>query len=160
MAYSAPYYVPGSGTSQVTIEGVDELAKMLAEIGNLPQAVVTKAAKTGANMALNFALANLQPANQQGSDFLGRQGRYESHLSGTLKALLRLKMEKSAKGKTVYRIDTSWYAHLIDLGWTDRKGMRWDGHHFLRFALTNHYGEIKQAMIDELAIGVEKLVGT
>jgi len=159
MAYTNTYYAPGTGSSQVSIEGIDEFIRVLESIGNVPQAVVTKAAKTGANMALSYALANLQPANQQGSDFLGRQGRTEQHLSGTLKALLRLKMEKSAKGKTVYRIDTSWYAHLVDLGWTDRKGMRWDGHHFLKHALSDHYEEIRDGMITELREGVKKVAG-
>jgi len=143
--------------TESSIDGVDELLAKFKELELLPTTLVTHAAKKGANMALKYALDNLQPINQQGADFLGRFGKKESHMSGTLKSLLRLKMEKTARGKTVYRIDTTWYARFIDLGFTDRKGVKWDGTHFLKYASTKHFEEIKDAMIEDMVQGIDKV---
>lgn len=151
------YYVPGSNSSQADIEGVDELIAKLQQLENIPQTIVTKAAKSGANMALNFALANLQPVN---GEFLGRQGKNEQHQGGDLAKAMKIKAERSPKGKKVYRINTTWYAHFADLGFTTRNGKKIEGSHFLKYALTQHYDEIKDAIIQELSKGVDKVVGS
>ncbi|MDR3543084.1 MAG: hypothetical protein P4L69_19285 [Desulfosporosinus sp.] len=150
------YYVPGSNASEVSIDGVEELIAKLKELEKLPQSIVTKAAKTGANMALDFALANLQPVN---GDFLGRQGRTEQHEGGDLAKTMNLKAEKSPKGKKVYRIKAPWYTHFKDLGFTSRSGKKIEGSHFFKYALTKHYSEIQEAIIEELSKGVDKVVG-
>ena len=143
--------------SESSIEGIDELIAKLQQVEKLPQSIVTKAAKTGANMALKSALANLQPAN---GEFLGRQGRTEQHQGGDLAKAMKLKREKSPKGKCVYKIDTTWYARFADLGFTTRSGKKIEGKHFLKYALTEHYDEIKDAMLEELSKGVDKVVGS
>ncbi|SPF48422.1 hypothetical protein SBF1_4140007 [Candidatus Desulfosporosinus infrequens] len=150
------YYVPGSHASESTIEGVDELIEKLKQLEVLPQSIVTKAAKTGANMALKFALANLQPVN---GTFLGRYGRKECHDGGDLADVMKIKAEKFRRGKKVYVIDTTWYAHFKDLGFTTRSGKKIEGSHFLKYALTKHYDEITNAMLEELSKGVDKVVG-
>lgn len=143
--------------SESTIEGIDELMAKFKQLEAVPQTIVTKAAKTGANMALDFALANLQPVN---GAFLGRQGKKEQHQGGDLTNQMKLKAEKSSKGKKVYAIDTTWYAKFKDLGFTTRSGKKIEGSHFLKYALTKHYDEIKDAMFEELSKGVDKVVGS
>ncbi|MDR3543080.1 MAG: hypothetical protein P4L69_19265 [Desulfosporosinus sp.] len=142
--------------SESTIEGIDELIAKFKQLENVPQSIVTKAAKTGAIMALNFALANLQPVN---GEFLGRQGRAEQHQGGDLEKTMKLKAERSVKGKKVYAIDTTWYAKFKDLGFTTRSGKKIEGSHFLKYALTQHYDEIKEALFEELSKGIDKVVG-
>ncbi|SPF51836.1 hypothetical protein SBF1_5360001 [Candidatus Desulfosporosinus infrequens] len=151
------YYVPGSNASESSFEGVDEFIAKLKLLEVLPQAIVTKAAKAGASSALRFALANLQPAN---GSFLGRYGRNEWHDGGNLAEVMKLKGEKARKGKKVYIIDTAWYAHFVDLGFTTRNGKHIEGKHFLKYALTKHYDEIMDAMLVELSSGIDKLVGS
>jgi hypothetical protein len=99
--------------SDSTIEGIDEIMAKFKQLEEVPQSIVAKAAKKGATMALKFASANLQPAS---GTFLGRQGKTEQHQGGDLKKALKLKAERSSKGKKVYKIDTTWYAHFVDLG--------------------------------------------
>ena len=150
------YYVPGSSASQVDVD-VDDFIAKLQQLEKLPQSIVTNAAKTGATMALGFAQENLQPVN---GEFLGRQGRTEQHQGGDLANAMKIKAEKSSKGKKVYRINTTWYAHFKDLKFTTRSGKEIEGSHFLKYALTKHYDEIKDAMIEELAKGVDKAVAS
>lgn len=107
-------------------------------------------------MALNFALDNLQPVD---GAFLGRRGKTEEHQGGDLKKAMKLKAERSPKGKKVYKITTTWYAHFKDLGFTARNGKKLEGSHFLKYALTEHYDEIKDAILEELAKGIDKAVG-
>jgi len=142
--------------SESSIEGIDELIAKFKQLENVPQSIVTKAAKTGANMALDFALANLQPVN---GEFLGRQGKKEQHQGGDLAKAMKLKVEKTVKGKKVYAIDTTWYAKFKDLGFTTRSGKKIEGSHFLKYALTKHYDEIRDAMFEELSKGIDKVVG-
>ena len=142
--------------SESTIEGIDEIIAKFKQLEAVPQAIVTSAAKKGAVMALKYAIDNLQPAN---GEFLGRQGKTEQHQGGDLKKALRLKAERSLKGKKVYKITTTWYAHFADLGFTTRNGKKIEGSHFLKYALTKHYDEIRDAIIEELSKGIDKAVG-
>jgi len=148
------YYESGSHASESSINVEDFIAK-LQMVENLPQSVVTKAARTGADMALKFARTNLKPTN---ASFLGRQGKSEQHSGGDLLAALNLKGEKSKKGKKVYIINTTWYAHFKDLKFTTRSGKVIEGSHFLKYALTKHYNEIKDTMLEELVAGLDKAV--
>ncbi|KLU65724.1 hypothetical protein DEAC_c23540 [Desulfosporosinus acididurans] len=141
--------------SESTIEGLDELMAKFKQLEDVPQTVVTSAAKTGATMALKFAQANLQPRN---GSFLGRQGKTEQHQGGDLMKALKLKAERSSKGKKVYKITTTWYAQFADLGFTTRNGKKIEGSHFLKYALTEHYDEIKNAILEELSKGIDKAV--
>jgi HK97 gp10 family phage protein len=142
--------------SESSIEGIDEIIAKFKELEDVPQSIITKAAKKGAIMALKYAIANLQPVN---GAFLGRQGKTEQHQGGDLQKALKLKAERSIKGKKVYRINTTWYARFKDLGFTTRKGKKINGSHFLKYAVTEHYDEIKDAMIQELSKGIQKVVG-
>ncbi len=143
--------------SESTIEGIDEIIAKFKQLEEVPQAIVTSAAKKGATMALNYAVNNLQPVN---GTFLGRQGKTEQHQGGDLKKALKLKAERSPKGKKVYKITTTWYAHFADLGFTTRNGKKIEGSHFLKYALTEHYDEIKDAIIGELSKGIDKELGS
>jgi len=148
------YYESGSGATESSID-VDDFIAKLQIIENLPQSVVTKAAKTGANMALKFARTNLKPTN---ATFLGRQGKTEQHEGGDLLDALTLQAEKSKKGKKVYIINTAWYAHFKDLKFTTRSGKVIEGSHFLKYALTKHFDEIKDSILEELVVGLDKVV--
>ena len=143
--------------SESTIEGIDELIAKFKQLEEVPQSIVTNAAKKGATMALNFAKANLQPKN---GAFLGRQGKTEQHQGGDLMKALKLKAERSSKGKKVYRITTTWYAQWKDLGFTARNGEKIEGSHFLKYALTQHYDEIRNVIFEELSKGLDKAVGS
>lgn len=142
-----------------SIDGVDELIATLQTLEKVPQVAVTSAAKKGATMALNFAKANLQPVN---STFLGRRGKNEqnSHQPGTLMSAMRIVPEKSRPGRKVYQVTTTWYARFKDLGFTARNGQYVEGSHFLKYALTEHYDEIKGAIIKEMSAAVGRVVGT
>ena len=142
--------------SESTLEGIDEIIAKFKELEEVTQTIVTQAAKTGATMALNFAKDNLQPVN---GEFLGRQGTKNQHQGGDLKKAMKLKAERSHKGKKVYQITTTWYAGFKDLGFTARNGQKIEGSHFLKYALTEHYDEIRDAILAELSKGVEKALG-
>lgn len=142
--------------SESTIEGIDEILAKFKQLEEVPQTVVTKASKKGATLALNYALDNLQAVN---GEFLGRQGKSEQHQGGDLKRAMKLKAERSPKGKKVYRITTTWYAKFKDLSFTTPNGKKIEGSHFLKYALTQHYDEIRDAIIEELSKGIDKVVG-
>jgi len=76
-----------------------------------------------------------------------------------VRSSITLKAEKSTKGEKVYVIDTTWYAKFKDLGFTTRSGKKIEGSHFLKYALTQHYDEIKDAMFEELSKGIDQVVG-
>jgi HK97 gp10 family phage protein len=142
--------------SQSEITGIDELIANLKLIENLPQTMVTKAAKQGANIALKNAKSNLQPVK---GTFLGRQGKTEQHQGGDLKNALKLKAERSPKkGRQVYQITTTWYAHFKDLYFTTRNGEKIEGSHFLKNALSEHYDEIVTSVVEQLSKGVMEAV--
>ena len=154
------YYVTGSGGTEVEIEGIDALIAKLKELELLPQPIVTHAAKLGGNIALKAAKDLLQPVNEA---FLGRNGSsadWGQYPGGTLKGLLKLTRERSKKGKCVYRINTTWYAHFKDLGFTTRDGRKIEGSHFLKYSLTQHYEEIVQAIITDMSNGIDKVVSS
>jgi len=141
------------------IIGMEDVIARLKELEEMPNTVIRKAALKGANQAMTYVQSNLQPVNQQGEDFLPREGRKNSHASGTLKAALRIKQEHNAKGKSVYQIQTTWWAHFIDLHFTSHRGNVWQGTHFLKYSQSKHYEEIRQTMIDEVNAGIDKIVG-
>ena len=145
--------------SESSIEGIDEIIAKFKQLEQFPNSLIDNAAKKGANMALKYVAANLQPAN---GSFLGRQGKnadWGQYPGGTLQKYLKLKKEKSPNGKTVYKILGTWYSHFKDLGFTTRNGRKIDGTHFMKYVQEEHYEEIVNAMADELSKGINKITG-
>jgi Zn-finger protein len=52
-----------------------------------------------------------------------------------------------------------YFCNASDLGYTTRSGKKIEGSHFLKFALTQHYDEIKDAILEELSKGINQAIG-
>ena len=132
------------------IIGVLEVKKLLDEVGKAPAKVMTSATKKGARIALAYAKAHC-PESADGS---------HGSPPGTLKRSLKIKKEKRRKGKSVYTIgpdQEGWYAHLVDYGFTDKSGTKWQGNKFLRNSVDANRTIIDQIILETLASELDKL---
>jgi HK97 gp10 family phage protein len=128
------------------IIGVEDVKKLINEVGKVSARVLTTASKTGAKIALADAKRNVY------------NGFFEQ--TGTLKRSLRIwSQKKKPKNKRVYIMgpdSTGWYAHFIDYGFTTRNGNYMPGNRFLRNAIDNNRESIKNA---QMAFMYEKIKG-
>ncbi|MHB8077431.1 HK97-gp10 family putative phage morphogenesis protein [Desulfosporosinus fructosivorans] len=132
------------------IIGVKEVKKLFEDVGKAPAKVMTASTKKGARIVLSYAKAHV-PESVDGS---------HGHPPGTLKRSLRIKKEKHKKGKSVYTVgpdETGWYAHFVDYGFTDRKGIKWQGNWFLRNAIDSNRGVIQDTILKDMAKELDKL---
>lgn len=130
------------------IIGVKEVKKLLQDVGKVSDKSITPASKKGAKMSLSYAKSHIM-------DRL--TGKYSK---GTLKRSLKIKLERRKKGKRVYQIGPNpegWYAHFIDYGFTDRKGVYHQGNRFLRDSIDSQRDEINQTILTEMANEIDKL---
>jgi HK97 gp10 family phage protein len=132
------------------IIGLEEVKKLLKEVGKAPGRVITVATKKGANIALKQAKQKC-PESIDGS---------HGKPPGTLRKSLKLKKEKRKTGKSVYTIgadETGWYSHFVDYGFTDKAGVKWEGNHFLRNSVDDNRSVIDKTILTELANEIDKL---
>lgn len=134
----------------VSVIGVREVQELLRQVDRVAQKVITKSAKSGANIALKDARANAPKS------------------TGNLKKSIKLKAEKRRKGKKVYdikfigenlvKISTtgkrSFYPASQEFGWVDEQGRRHEGKRFLRNAIDNNRGQIEQEVLRTMYTGL------
>lgn len=138
-----------------TITGIDEVRRMLNQIGRAPARVLTGATKKGATIIRSQA-KNDAPKQ-----------------TGKLKRSIKLKAEKRRRGRKVYQIkfigdnlakvsasgNRSFYPVSQEYGWTDQQGGRpiGDGKKFLRDAMRQNRNLVNQTIVDEIAQSLRAL---
>jgi hypothetical protein len=143
--------------SEFEIEGMQELIETIQELEKLPQRVVTKAARQGANIDLRATKAGAPVYD------------------GWLKAALKLVGERtSIQGKKVYEItfDRAYNSKLVKIskegkrsyypvsqeyGWITKGGKYVPGHRYMEKAAVENAQAIQQKMVDVLAAEIDKL---
>lgn len=140
------------------VEGMDELIKNIKTLEALPKKHVTRAAKSGAKIALNAAKNNAP------------------FLSGDLEKGIMLKAERTkVKAKKVYDVTMNpamndvfqtkgkdgdvvgYYPASQEYGFITRGGGYVPGLHFLRRSLTEHVASIEKTMVDVMLQEIEKI---
>lgn len=145
------------------IEGMKELEKTIKQLGELPQKVVTKAARQGANIALKSARADAPI------------------YSGDLKRGLKLVGERpSIKGKKVYQVSFDkrmndiftghpddyeyeegenryYYPASQEYGFLDRGGGYVPGFHYLKSSIEDNKRQIEKKTVEVMTKEIDKL---
>jgi HK97 gp10 family phage protein len=139
------------------LEGFDELVRTIEQLEKLPQKVVTKAARQGANI-------DLKETKQNAPEY-----------TGTLKHSIKLVGERTRiRGKKVYDVTfdraynhalvkfskngkRSYYPASQEYGYKLRNGFHLEGLRFMRKAVDEKAQEIQQKMVDVLASEIDKL---
>lgn len=132
--------------------GVADVQRLLRDVGRAPAKVLTKATKAGAKILQGDAKANA-PKD-----------------TGKLKRGIKLKAEKRRAGKRVYRIGfygdfvkiskagkRSFYPVSQEYGWVDRSGKYHQGKKFLRSALNNNRGQIKNTILETMVSEINRV---
>lgn len=139
------------------IEGMKELQKSIKALGEVPQKVVTTAARKGMNVALKSAKGTA-PED-----------------TGYLKKGMKLVGERSRhKGKKVYRIAfdpamndvfqkkneagkvTGYYPISQEYGFFARDGKYIPGFYFVHKSLTSNKSKIEKTIVDEMGKQIDK----
>jgi HK97 gp10 family phage protein len=147
----------GSGLmAKFEIDGLDDLEKMIKELGKLPQKCVTQSAKDGAKIAL--ASAKVKAPKD----------------TGDLRKGIIIKGEKkTVSGKKVYDVMMDpamndvfvkvtkegkryYYPASQEFGFITKKGKKTEGHHFLRDALVDNKAQIEAKVIEKLSQLIDK----
>jgi len=130
------------------ITGINEVIRLLENLGEAPKKVLTKATRLSANIVKDAA-------------------RMEApKLSGALKRGIKIKKERAKKGKSVYRVGhfgkdfkgtefikvsrtgkRSYYPSSQEYGWTAR-GKRYPGDPHLRSAFDSNRRSVEQKILD------------
>lgn len=142
------------------IEGMKELLNSIERLGKLPQRTVTKAAKSGATIALKAA----------------KKGGWIDQ-SGELRKGIKLKGERRTKiGKKVYDVmmdpaknnifvkiskdgKRAYYPASQEYGFITKDGRYVPGFHFLRNSLTEHARSIEETIVNVLSEEIDKELG-
>lgn len=135
------------------ITGIADVQKLFEEVGKAPARVLSTSARKGANVALRYAKDHV-PVGVEWTT-----GKY-AHEPGTLKKSLKIKAERSKKGKKVYTVGpdkNGWYAHFADYGFTTRNGRYIPGNRFLRDSVDKNREEIQQTILSVMGTELDKL---
>jgi len=135
------------------IIGIADVQRLFEEVGKAPAKVLTSSTRKGARIALNYAKAHVPVGVEWTS------GAF-AHEPGALKKSLRIKKEKSKKGKSVYTIGpgaAGWYAHFLDSGFTARNGRFIPGTRFLRDSVDKNRVIIEQTILSVMGTELDKL---
>lgn len=140
------------------VEGMDEVIKIIKDVGELPQKCVNKAAKKGIQIAKKDA----------------KNGGWVDE-TGYLRKGIKEKAEKTKiKGKKVYDLwpdpsmndvfvktsksgKRAYYPASIEYGFKTKNGGYVPGFKFLYNALTSNKGQIEQTIIQVLTDEIDKL---
>jgi hypothetical protein len=133
------------------VTGMNEVLRLIEELGKAPQKVLTKATRLSANIVKDAARSN------------------SPSLSGALKRGIKIKKERGKNGKSVYRIGhfgkdfkgteyvkisartgkRSYYPSSQEYGWTSR-GKRYPGDPHLRAAFDSNRQRVNDNILDVL----------
>lgn len=136
----------------VEIEGLDELERMIKELGKLPQKCVTGSAKEGAKIAR--AAAKLLAPKEDGDLRKGIILKGERKPPGKAKKVYGVGMDPKMNDIFVkYGSDGKryYYPASMEFGFVTKKGVKTEGHHFLENSLTNNKEAIEAKMIEKLS---------
>jgi HK97 gp10 family phage protein len=143
------------------IKGMKELERTIKKLGNLPQNVVTKGAKAGANIALKSAkknapkrTGNLRKGITLHGEKLKVKGRKYYQVvvdpKGTMNSTF---VKKSADGKTRY-----YYPASQEYGYMTVDGRYIHGKRYLSKSLDENDEAIRKKMIDVMGKEIDKVL--
>lgn len=136
------------------VEGLNKLMKDISKLDKMPQSQITKGARRGANVILKEARS------------LAPKGATKQLSKG-----IRLKAERSKKGKKVFQITFKanpefvkvtkdgtryFYPASQEYGFRTRNGGKVDGKHFLLGAMASKKDEAARVIVDEIGKEIEK----
>ena len=138
------------------IIGLDEIEKMVKELGEIPGKCVTGAAKAGAKLALQHAKTH---APRDSGDLA--------------RGIVIIKGERKKPGKKVYQVGMDprmndifvkisstgkryYYPASIEYGFLKKDGTRVEGKHFLRDSLTEQTGKLEEVALQKLGQLIDK----
>lgn len=156
------------------IEGMNELEKMIKDIGSLPQKCVTGAAKAGANIALKsardnapFETGNLRKGivikgekkTTKGKKVydIGMDPKMRDVFVRTTKSGKRRVNVKRARSKR-YKTGDYYYPASMEFGFMKADGTKEPGHHFLRDSLVKNKDLIISRVLLNLSERLDKLI--
>ncbi len=148
------------GKNSFEIEGMKELQKSIKKLGEVPQKVVTPAARKGMNVALKAA----------------RKGGWIDQ-TGQMRKGMKLIGERSGKrGKKVYQVVfdrakndifqkknkggkiTGYYPASMEYGYYARNGRYIPGFHFMRNALVDNGDKVAKTIVEEAGKQIDKVL--
>ena len=144
--------------AQSNITGVEELQRMITQLGRAPAKAITSAAKKGANIVRNAA-KNAAPKK-----------------TGALIRGIKIFSEKRKVGKKVYWVTfdrkynnvfgkisrsgkRSYYPSSQEYGWKQNGGRKIEGKFFMLKAIRLNRQRAEQKMVDELANSLREMGG-
>ncbi len=152
------------------IEGMRELEQSIKRLGAVPQRFVTKAARSGANIALKAARKRAPEdtgALKKGIVLKGEKNRvkgkkvYDVMMDPTMNDVFQKQtvtgLRRVRKGKEVeYGAGGYYYPASQEFGFVARNGRYIPGFHFLKDSLTDNAGQIEKKVVDVLSKEVDK----
>lgn len=143
--------------AKVEIEGLKELERTIRKLRQLPQKVVTPAAKKGANIALKSAR---EKAPWRFGDLANGIVLKGERLRTRGKKVYQVTMD-AAKNDLFIRTTKDgkryYYPASMEYGFITRDGGYEPGYHYLRDSIDNNKTAIERAVVQELAKRIDKL---
>ncbi|SDM17440.1 HK97 gp10 family phage protein [Bacillus sp. OK048] len=139
------------------IIGMKELEKTIKQLGQLPQKVVTKAARQGASVSLKAARANAPVDSgdlKKGIKLVGERTKIKGKkvYQVTLdKALNHVFVKESKAGKRAY------YPASQEYGFLTRDGRYVPGYRYLRKSIEDNDKQIQDKVLDVMGKEIDKL---
>ena len=148
-------------SKDITIEGVKELQAKLKHIALVAREKINKRALNFATtVVVKQAKSNAPKDSGQLEKAIGKRYKAYGNASGAVVIGARLGFGTTYKGKPR---DPFYYSHLVELGFTNNKGIKIPADPFLRPAfdsnkqnIKNRYGKKAWKLIENLAKGGKK----
>lgn len=146
--------------AKTKIEGMKKLERAIKRLGKLPQKCVTKAARSGATVALRAARANapIDKGDLRGGIIL--KGERRTKLGKKVYDIMMdpakndIFVKMSADGKTRY-----YYPASQEYGFIARNGRYIPGYGFLKRSITENARPIEKRTVDVLSNEIDKELG-
>lgn len=146
------------------IEGLEELERLIKDVGDLPQKCVAAGARDGAKIALQAArnnapvdLGNLKKGIIMKGERKSKRGKkvYDIGMDPKMRDVFSRqtatgKRRTVKNGKTTYKNGDYYYPASMEFGFMKKDGTKVPGHHFLRNSLTENKEAIEAKVLEKL----------
>lgn len=142
------------------IEGMKELQKSIKKLGEIPQKVVTPAARKGMNVALKAAKKggwiDQTGEMRRGMKLVGERSRHKGKKVYQVvfdSSKNHIFQKKNEEGKV-----TGYYPASMEYGYYARNGRYIPGFHFLQKSLEDNSGKIAETIVAEMSKQIDKVL--
>ncbi|MEH7391770.1 HK97 gp10 family phage protein [Bacillus sp. JJ1474] len=146
--------------SKFKIEGMKELQKSIKKLGEVPQKVVTPAARKGMNVALKAAKkggwVDQTGQMRKGMKLVGERSKHKGKKVYQVvfdRAKNDVFQKKNAEGEV-----TGYYPASQEYGFYTKDGRYIPGFHFLENSLEENSGTIEKTIVDEMSKQIDKVL--